>query len=224
MTCPNPRQRQIRSGAQIRQSRDGGASFDSPAVVPRSAEFCFGMNSGETPASAPRSRRCLPPPHLCWRASARRWCFRGGVSISPTGRVASGVDDKERRRSVAPSPGCSSARSRSRRASCDIHAGVGRPPPPEKGAAGRHRSSSSAPALASTWAPRPLRARIVALAVPPGAHRSQRRPGRRDRKAAASLKAPDRVRTDVPSGPHRCLCGFGTSRRTSRGCRSAEEW
>ena len=54
-----------------------GASFDRPAVMPTSAEFCFGMNSGAAPSADGAARRRLPMPQLCPPASTRHWCFHG---------------------------------------------------------------------------------------------------------------------------------------------------
>jgi hypothetical protein len=47
--------------------------------VATGAEFCFGMNSGARGAPTVQSEgACRSPNHLCRRASARRWWFRGG--------------------------------------------------------------------------------------------------------------------------------------------------
>ena len=45
---------------------------DRPAVVPTSAEFCFGMNSGARRAPTVQPEGACRSPHLCRRASARR--------------------------------------------------------------------------------------------------------------------------------------------------------
>jgi hypothetical protein len=55
-----------------------GASFDRPAVAATGAEFCFGMNSGARRAPTVQPEGACRSPHLCRRASARRWWFRGG--------------------------------------------------------------------------------------------------------------------------------------------------
>ena len=70
-----------------------GALFDRPAIVATGAEYCFGMNSGARRAPTVRPEGPCRPPHLCRRASARRWWFRGGASTWPATRLASGVDD-----------------------------------------------------------------------------------------------------------------------------------
>ena len=65
----------------------------APAVIADRPEFRFGMNSGARRAATVQPEGACRSPHLCRRASARRWCFRGGASTCPTGRGASGVDD-----------------------------------------------------------------------------------------------------------------------------------
>ena len=70
---------------------------DHPAVVLTSAEFCFGMNSGVTPAPAPRPRRHLP---TIWVAlgSKRRGAValidRAGTSQSTP--ISSPMDDSRK--------------------------------------------------------------------------------------------------------------------------------
>ena len=65
----------------------------APAVIADRPEFRFDMNSGARRAPTVQPEGACRSPHLYRRASTRRWCFRGGASTWPTGRVASGVDD-----------------------------------------------------------------------------------------------------------------------------------
>ena len=53
-----------------------GASLDRPAVVPASAEFCFGMNSSAALAPAPRSQGA------CRSLDSRRAASTPALSLS----------------------------------------------------------------------------------------------------------------------------------------------
>ena len=96
---------------------------DRTAVVPISAEFCFGMNSGARRAPTVQPEGACRSPRLCRRASARRWCFRRGASTWPTGRVASEWTTRESEPSPPPCP--EERASGVRRTSSNTSKGVG---------------------------------------------------------------------------------------------------